>query len=610
MPLAALAQRATRVPEPVSAGSTPLPPLHPPAHTTPAGIAAATRSDALSRTLARAVAHRSGRALSGPLLQRYRETTGTRSTGPQLATVMTQPVKPTIREAEAEIPGRLPYDFAYPLEPHALDALPLLVAEDGTIAIHNTAAEPKEFYALPRVIGNSNEQLDDVGSSFRLEGSPDQSIDVGGETLYRVRPVNVVTEEAAKRYTDMLQNICVRMAGEVMGSGGAYESEVVLRGAGGPRSFPIRPGPTKESAIQNLAHHLASEIATSPAEAAAAATGAQLADKDVAESADVYGRQVARGYMDAKAQALGINQYIRPKVGEGLATFGNPGAEPTRDYSIPANEALDPTIRDETWGYHFAGVIAISLDGDDFVTLENYNRGIDMENKLGELQGKLLKRYFADISAWFKGLPIDAADDPMRIRDKFKQAAKEIIGDDGIKEYFRLQRDAKPNEAWFFRMYGTHPGQGQTYHERQAVSGEFVNAISIRVRKRDRWVGAVNEDLARHARLLSSEGFDVGSRGEVERVLAPVRSQLNAALRAELATAERAVDDRWSNVDAGQARFDWWHERLAILGRSDEARRLRDHLRQLWRAGSATDKVAADRLLDAIHSLSNPRIVT
>ena len=550
--------------------------------------------------VARAIAVHGG----GPMLQRYRETTVDPS-GVRSAQFVTQTTKPVIEET-AESRGRLPYNFRYPRQQHPVAGLPLLVADDGSMAIHKTDAEPKEFYADPGVVRRANEQLDDVGSSFRLELSSSESLNVAGEVLYRVRPLNVRPDkEYADRYEDLLQNICVKMAGEVMGTKGERGSEVVLRGDAGLRSFPIHPGTTMDTSIQALTSHLASELTTSP-EKAAEAVGGPLGDQDIAQSADAYGRQVAQGYMDAMAQSLGINQYIRPKVGEGLATFGNPGTDPERDYSIPVSGTLEPTVRGETWGYHFAGVVATSFDGNDFVTLENYNRGIDMEHKLSALQERVVARYFSTIGAWLKNLSIQETDDETVIRDKFKLAAKEVTGQEGVKEYFRLQQEAKPNAAWFFRMYGTQGGSGHTYHEREAVSGEFVNALSVRVRKRDPWVGAVNQDLAAVPKQLSAREFDPGSQAAVDLHLAPIRMQLIAALQAERATAEQAVDERWSRIRAGDERFEHWLTRRGIFSGASAAWQ---HLRGLQRTGSQTDKAAAERVRDALLKLTNPRAI-
>jgi hypothetical protein len=36
-------------------------------------------------------------------------------------------------------------------------------------------------------------------------------------------------------------------------------------------------------------------------------------------------------------------------------------------------------------------------------------------------------------------------------------------------------------KAWFFRMYGTRTGVGQTFHEKSAASGFFANPLTVRV---------------------------------------------------------------------------------------------------------------------------------
>lgn len=63
---------------------------------------------------------------------------------------------------------------------------------------------------------------------------------------------------------------------------------------------------------------------------------------------------------------LGINDAAEPRVGEAFGIYG------TR-HRKDQEKAADPER--QTWSYHFAGVVA--RDGEDAVTLENYNRRAD-----------------------------------------------------------------------------------------------------------------------------------------------------------------------------------------------------------------------------------------
>lgn len=68
----------------------------------------------------------------------------------------------------------------------------------------------------------------------------------------------------------------------------------------------------------------------------------------------------------AMARKFGVNQFAAPKVGEAFAVFSTRSRSPQETKAAAEESATEP------WTYHFAAVVA--RDGDDSVTLENYNR--------------------------------------------------------------------------------------------------------------------------------------------------------------------------------------------------------------------------------------------
>jgi hypothetical protein len=77
--------------------------------------------------------------------------------------------------------------------------------------------------------------------------------------------------------------------------------------------------------------------------------------------------------LDAFRQQFGVNNYMAPEIGEGLAVVNHPEE---RNEMQKAIENGQQNPKEELWNYHFAGVVM--KDGDDYVTLENYSVGNDL----------------------------------------------------------------------------------------------------------------------------------------------------------------------------------------------------------------------------------------
>ncbi|MEI2421572.1 hypothetical protein V6O07_14955, partial [Arthrospira platensis SPKY2] len=92
---------------------------------------------------------------------------------------------------------------------------------------------------------------------------------------------------------------------------------------------------------------------------------------------------------------LGINQAAWANVGQGYVTqsiFDKDGTK--TDYakdSAPTNQFV--------WGYHFSAVVAQSLQGDDQIAMENYNRFTsELKDARTELLEELKKKFAVEIS--------------------------------------------------------------------------------------------------------------------------------------------------------------------------------------------------------------------
>jgi hypothetical protein len=77
--------------------------------------------------------------------------------------------------------------------------------------------------------------------------------------------------------------------------------------------------------------------------------------------------------LDAFSQQFGVNNYMAPEIGEGLAVVNHPEERNEMQNAIEKGQRNPDK---ELWNYHFAGVVM--KDGDDYVTLENYSVGNDL----------------------------------------------------------------------------------------------------------------------------------------------------------------------------------------------------------------------------------------
>ncbi|MEV7197145.1 DUF4157 domain-containing protein [Streptomyces sp. NPDC093510] len=342
--------------------------------------------------------------------------------------------------------------------------LPLRVAGDGTLAVHDTEREPKEFYATGDVLAASNTALEGVGSSYKLEARGPQ-ITVqnpanpnGSVVLKRVQPVTVeAPKNAGSGFADLLKSQCIDVARELMGG---RNMEVVLEGRDNM--------PWQNSTAVSVADNLSDEV-----------------DAPEGPTPQRYGGALREhpGEMDGAASRLGVNKAAAPVVGEGYTTVSL-GQEDKLDFAGSATPTERPQ---DIWGFHFAGVAAMSADGRDRVTLENYTRTGNTGDALDELLPKLVEEFKKKTAVPLLRPGGKVPPSSLSSADGVNKLLRELTGSaqKGLEEFKRLtEAENEWNSKWFFRMYGS--GAGQTFHEQQYDNGrgDFVNPLTLRVRKR------------------------------------------------------------------------------------------------------------------------------
>jgi outer membrane protein OmpA-like peptidoglycan-associated protein len=363
--------------------------------------------------------------------------------------------------------------------------VPLLVANDNTIAVHDTPQEAKEFYGADEVVDAANERLDAVKSAMRLDNaSSGNSLTVAGKTLKKVRPKKADSAVAlmAEEFANFTFHRCIYIAHKLMGNKNptGYNSEVVLQNQAGTGLNTAKG--TENDTEANYAQSMANYMLTSNNANTDEQTRKGITDKHVGPNiGQQYGTQLANGGLDKRAQELGVNQFARPEVGESYVTATVAATNTKEDYSQPQLGGGPRVIgnNDLTWSYHFAAVVAESLDKADHVTLENYNRGLEQKEKMKEI--------FDDLIANYKGI-MDKAIANMENKgqgSQIKQALAEIYEGAGKSKEEALKKakaavDLDSGTMWYFKMIGS--GAGQSFHEQQAATGFFANPLTLRVR--------------------------------------------------------------------------------------------------------------------------------
>ena len=219
-----------------------------------------------------------------------------------------------------------------------------------------------------------------------------------------------------------------------------------------------------------------------------------------------YGSQ-EKAQKSERSRRLGINEYAQPEVGEAYGTFpvGNrdyTGEHPAflrqlQDLGADAIDALDGVAVQDGWTWHFAAVVAVSGDGRDRVTLENYNREVEKAKTKDKIIANLRQR-FQEFDALVlrtervaQGLPQNERVRYLRRKtiEDLPEASLElqVALDTAVASFDRL--DAAPSGGqWYFKMYGPpdevvdDEAEDQSFHREMVKTGDFANALTMRFR--------------------------------------------------------------------------------------------------------------------------------
>jgi outer membrane protein OmpA-like peptidoglycan-associated protein len=356
-------------------------------------------------------------------------------------------------------------------------------AGDESIAI-STADEAKEFYALPGVLAKANASLRAVDSPVRLVAGGYTLPNTKGQVLTVVRPaythrgrdpVNELTT-----FMRLTQHECEAVATTILGKDRL--THVVFRNPEG-RAVSAPSGYQGER-LPALAESLAGpRPPTTVEEAADAVQG----PKSKTGPGKRYGEAVHQNKPEsaASARAIGVNEHARPIPGEGLAvhTIDAPlkpdGRLDKFDYSTNAD-------LDHTWVFHHAAVVAESLDGQDQVTLENFNRRNDEERLSETILAGVKDRFAARFPDVITPILDKAAKAPQpnpahavealnEIRVQLGAETKQAMADARDQyDHMRIRLEKSSVERWYFKIFS--PGGAQSFHARNT---DAVNRLTV-----------------------------------------------------------------------------------------------------------------------------------
>lgn len=363
----------------------------------------------------------------------------------------------------------------------------LLVSDDDTLAINKTTAHAKEFYAVDPVFNSANKKLKSVKSEVRLQKSGGLNLTTNAEKLWKIIPISIraASENQQQEFANLVNHICIEMASGVMGNTNSSIHEAVFKNKDQAPETVLNLASGQDAGDPKV-NHIATALTDSPK----ALDPKNIRSKAIEGSEEElpgrrYGIQAGNKQLDKKAKKLGVNQYASPDVGEGYATFSVAASNDKQiDYVQTGKER---EILKSIWGYHFATVIAKSLDGKDTVTLENYNRKDDVFKQLSAIIDRMIRGNKNIFAAILDEVTTKKGDSRYEIRQKLIKSlsvARNKSENDAQSDFQHIMNTYNAINSWFFMMQGS--GKGQSFHEQQSKSDAFVNPITLRVRPQDK----------------------------------------------------------------------------------------------------------------------------
>ncbi len=401
------------------------------------------------------------------------------------------------------------------------DSAPKLkISENRRMAVHHTEAQPKEFFAEPSLVQESNDKLENAGASVFLEteGSGVRVKDNGQELVRTVpgKKQGNSWRNGLDRIGGLASDECNEVLNEILGSTG--RALVFLKNGN-----PLRQVESERNKFAEPTGKTRDYLSDHPYTADPAGLRDHLADTNQERDPLKYQKEdegperYLRMHSSVKkeqAEQLGLNEYARPETGEGYVISSSYPKNildkrfgiPTEDYINAIAElknvdkgkdvsqqliSTEAKSLMDSWFVHYASVMA--RDGDDSVTLENYNRIPERDWAIRKIFNKLLLDFgeFREyVSRTTEQLALmNDSDQAMELVGKLysevldeKQQVSSNLRDALALAKTSFDTELKENGQYmksllFFQMYG--PGK-QSFHS--AYEGSTFDPITTRLR--------------------------------------------------------------------------------------------------------------------------------
>jgi hypothetical protein len=504
------------------------------------------------------------------------------------------------------------------VQPPQVSGLPAFkVSQNGIMALPEEG-QAKNFYTTPKRVAETNKTLQDNGATVRLKSeghgitvpkNPVHPNNTKTNTLKKVHVATEVLNNVTQQMELQIQQVlpfvnCNDFVELVMGAAAIGSRVAVLKNRYDQQEVP---SVETQEPVKEIATHISSGK-PSPTQVENRLRNQNLGETDKKTGIRNY-ENLGNKKRTERSEELGINELAKPKVGEGyvvksmesneqlnalrdgtnvipnpniVAPNTNSGLvqQGMRDDYLQALQDLDDAYaivnkskKDvpnniqnmmKSWGVHYAGVVG--ADGPDTVTLENYNRSVEITWEHQRIFNNLFKDFddfrdlVSDRVSSLQKAPADhvieqlvtfALQAPL-LQLNYQNALQEAL-DSFQTGLHQSQNNARAN--FFFDMYG--PGL-QSFHER--YKGLSTNSVTLNIKETVQPVaqGATNNIALLHNSIASWEA----------PVLAhPMTGPAQAALLRVIRDA-RAVETQ-ANIDfaAANTRSDY----LKVITNADDA---------------------------------------
>lgn len=374
----------------------------------------------------------------------------------------------------------------------------LKISGNELLAIHHTEQQPKEFFAASGLVQESNTRLKSADSSVVLKNEgAGLRVNQDGPDLLRIVPgvSQENSEDVPEKLVALSSDECNQVMNDIIGRTGRV---LILLDNKGRKLEAERPFGQEPS--EKIRSYLADNNYVTGGEG----LREKIETKGVSEYEESGPQRYSRKsefIKNQQAETLGMNEHAKPETGEGYVLTSSYPKE-TLDYNrygIPTEEyfkavqelqnvdegkdAQQQNISAaakslmETWFVHYATVMA--KDGDDTITLENYNRTPERDWAIRRVFNKLLLD-FAEFRDYVsrKAETLNLLSDSTQAKELVAQLLDDVTQEKedldnnlhialqqaqlSFDQDLEVQQD-KMRQMLFFQMYG--PGD-QSFHKK------------------------------------------------------------------------------------------------------------------------------------------------